>query len=177
MGLLDLRVAVSDDIAQIFQLIQHAIYELQKDYLTPAQLAASSAGMGLDTQLIADRTYFVVHDGKMLVGCGGWSYRATLYGGNHSSGRDDRILDPTTECAKIRAMYTHPVHVHRGIGRMIVDAAEAAARTYGFHAVEMAATMAGKPFYLKCGYAVDYEWLDKQSDEPVPLAKMTKSLL
>ena len=171
-----LRVATLDDLEEISALQQLAIAELQRDYLTPAQLDASRAGMGLDRLLVEDGTYFVVHDGQELVGCGGWSFRATLYGGSHSSGRDDRILDPVTERAKIRAMYTHPRHIHRGIGRMVIDAGEAAARAHGFRAIEMAATLAGKPFYLKCGYMIEYEWLDDRAEEPVPLVRMMKLL-
>lgn len=176
MSGLKLRIATIDDCDAIAALMQASIAELQKDYLTPAQLEASKAGMGLDSMLVEDGTYFVIHDGDLLVGCGGWSFRATLYGGSHSSGRDDRLLDPSTERAKIRAMYTHPAHINRGIGRMIIDAGEAAARAHGFREIEMAASMAGKPFYLKCGYTIEYEWLDERVAEPVPLARMVKRL-
>ncbi len=153
-----------------------AIGTLQSDFLTPEQVEASAAGMGLDTQLIDDGTYFTVRDGADLVGCSGWSARATLYGGNHSAGRDARLLDPATERARIRAMYTHPDHVRRGIGRMILTAAEDAARAAGFTALEMAATMAGKPFYLRSGYTVECEWFDTNGAVPVPLATMVKSI-
>lgn len=176
MGALTLRVATLDDVPQISELMHLAIAELQKDYLSPTQLEASKAGMGLDLLLVTDGTYFVVHDSDTLVGCGGWSFRATLYGGNHSIGRDDRLLDPKTERAKIRAMYTHPSEINRGIGRMVIEAGEAAALAHGFRTIEMAASMAGKPFYLKCGYTIEYEWLDERESEPVPLAKMTKAL-
>jgi GNAT superfamily N-acetyltransferase len=157
-----------------------AIRELQKDYLSPEQVEASFAGMGLDTQLITDGTYFTVwaeeEQGYTLAGCGGWSYRATLHGGDHSANRDIRCLDPATERARIRAMYTHPDHVKRGIGQMIIAASEAAAREQGFKALEMAATMAGKPFYLRCGYTIESEWFDDHGAVPVPLATMVKTL-
>ena len=153
-----------------------AIEELQQGYLTPEQVAASHAGMGLDTQLIEDGTYFTVWDEDQLAGCGGWSFRSTLYGGNHSAGRSARLLDPTVERARIRAMYTHPNFVKRGIGRMVLKAGEDAARAAGFQALEMAATMAGKPFYLRCGYAVESEWFDTNGGVPVPLATMVKVL-
>lgn len=164
------------DCDAIRELMALSIEELQRDYLTPEELDSSKGGMGLDTRLIEDGTYFTVWDGDLLVGCGGWSPRATLYGGNHSPGRDDRMLDPATERAKIRAMYTHPDHIHRGIGRMILNAGENAARAAGFRAAEMAASMAGKPFYLRCGYTIEREWLDTNRPVAVPLATMSKTL-
>ena len=171
-----IRLAQPDDAAAIAELMELAIAELQKGYLSPEQIEASRAGMGLDILLIEDRTYFCVEDEGELAGCGGWSRRATLYGGNHSAGRDPRLLDPATERARIRAMYTHPAHTRKGIGRMILDAGEEAARSEGFRAMEMAATMAGKPFYERCGYVVESEWFDTNGAVPVPLATMTKQL-
>jgi GNAT superfamily N-acetyltransferase len=132
--------------------------------------------MGLDLQLIDDGTYFCVEEDGVLVGCGGWSRRATLYGGNHSAGRDPRLLDPASERARIRAMYTHPGHTRKGIGRLILDTAENAARAEGFKAIEMAATMSGKPLYTACGYRIESEWLDENGAVPVPLATMWKRL-
>jgi GNAT superfamily N-acetyltransferase len=172
---LTLRLATHSDCDAIRALMALAIHELQKGYLTPDQIEASSMSMGLDTQLIDDGTYFSVWDGDTLVGCGGWSFRATLYGGNHSAGRSIRLLDPVTERARIRAMYTHPDHTKRGIGKLIIDAAEASARARGFTALEMAATMAGKPFYLRCGYTIESEWFDENGAVPVPLATMVKA--
>lgn len=171
-----LRKATLADCDAIRAVMLLAIRELQKGYLSPAQIEASFAGMGLDSQLIADGTYFTVWSGMTLIGCGGWSYRATLHGGDHSAGRDIRCLDPTTERARIRAMYTHPDYIRRGVGQMIIAAAEAAARAQGFAALEMAATMAGKPFYLRCGYSVESEWDDIHGAVPVPLATMVKIL-
>jgi GNAT superfamily N-acetyltransferase len=171
-----LRLADSSDCEQIRDLMLLSIRELQKGYLTPDQIEASHAGMGLDTQLITDGTYFTVWEGQTLAGCGGWSYRATLHGGDHSANRDMRCLDPGTERARIRAMYTHPDHVKRGIGQMIITASEDAARAHGFKTLEMAATMAGKPFYLRCGYQIESEWYDDHGAVPVPLATMIKSI-
>ena len=169
-------LATMADCDAIKQLMQISIRELQSGYLTEAQIEASFVSMGLDTQLIEDATYFTVWQNDQLAGCGGWSRRATLYGGNHSAGRSSRLLDPATERARIRAMYTHPNFTKSGVGRMILEASEAAAHAEGFRALEMAATMAGKPFYLKCGYAVESEWDDENGDVPVPLATMVKSL-
>ncbi len=173
---LRLQLATEADADTIKALMARAIRELQGDYLTPEQVEASQAGMGLDRQLIADQSYFTVWDGSQLVGCGGWSFRATLYGGDHSAGRDIRMLDPATERARIRAMYTHPEWVNRGIGRMILTASENAAKAAGFRSLEMAATMAGKPFYAKCGYTVEADWFDENGAVPVPLATMVKAI-
>lgn len=178
---LSLRRATTADIDAISALMHRAITELQRGYLTEAQIKASFAGMGLDTQLIEDGTYFTVwdetHSGELtLVGCGGWSRRATLYGGNHSAGRSAVLLDPTKDRARIRAMYTHPDHTKRGIGRMILVAGEQAAKDEGFSALEMAATMAGVPFYTRCGYTIESEWEDTNGAVPVPLCTMVKSI-
>jgi GNAT superfamily N-acetyltransferase len=175
-GELTLRLAQAQDIPQISALMRLAIEKLQVGYLTEAQIRASHAGMGLDTQLIEDGTYFCVRSGETLVGCGGWSDRATLYGGNHTGGRDSRKLDPASERARIRAMYTHPDHARRGIGRLILEAAEEAARKAGFQQAEMAATLAGEPFYLRCGYVVESRWEDTNADVPVPLLTMVRDL-
>ncbi len=174
--MIEIRLATPQDVPAISELMELAIAELQKGFLTPEQLESSRAGMGLDLQLIEDGTYFCVEEDGTLIGCGGWSRRATLYGGNHSAGRDPRLLDPATERARIRAMYTHPDHTRKGIGRLILDTAEDAARVEGFKELEMAATMSGKPLYLACGYQVESEWFDENGAVPVPLATMWKSI-
>ena len=174
--MLTIRLARHEDEAVIADLMALAIEQLQRGYLTPEQIEASKAGMGLDGQLIEDQTYFCVEEDGVLVGCGGWSRRATLYGGNHSAGRDSRLLDPANERARIRAMYTHPEHTRKGIGKLVIETAEAAAKAEGFRAIEMAATMAGKPFYERCGYVVESEWFDTNGAVPVPLATMAKRL-
>ncbi len=185
-----LRVATQADIPAVKALMALAIEQLQKDYLTQAQIKASFASMGLDTQLIEDGTYFCVMSGPKLgpklvapklvapklVGCGGWSYRDTLYGGNHSAGRSIRRLDPTQESARIRAMYTDPDYIKRGIGRMILDAGERAAREAGFRALVLSATKAGELFYRRCGYTVEREWEDANGAVPVPYLTMVKQL-
>jgi GNAT superfamily N-acetyltransferase len=172
------RLATAADTQAIAALMERAIAELQRPFLSPEQIAASRLSMGLDTQLIADGTYFAILDGEELVGCGGWSKRATLYGGNHSAElRDDRLLDPASEPARIRAMYTDPSHVRRGIGRMILALCEEATAKAGFKRLELMATAAGEPLYAACGYQV-IERVDRMSGEgiAVPGAVMGKSL-
>ena len=149
------RLARTEDIPAISALMARAIGQLQAAFLSPEQVAASAESMGLDTQLIDDGTYFAILDGDVLVGCGGWSRRATLYGGNHAADlRDDRLLEPAHEAARIRAMYTDPEYVRRGIGRLILALCESAARGGGFTRLELMATAAGEPLYAACGYRV-----------------------
>src|SRR5207244_1050064 len=102
--------------------------DLMRGFLRDDQVEASFAIMGLDTQLIDDGTYFAIDDGARIAGCGGWSRRATLFGGNHTAGRSDALLDPAREPARVRAMYTHPDYARRGIGRAILAACESAAQ-------------------------------------------------
>lgn len=153
-----------------------AISELQKPFLDECQIASSRALMGLDTQLIEDGTYFIVELHGELAGCGGWSRRATLYGGDHSPGRSAAMLDPAREAARVRAMYTHPEHVRKGVGRRILGLCETAARQEGFKRVELMATMAGEPLYLACGYEPIERVTDDRGGTVVPLLRMGKSL-
>ena len=132
--------------------------------------------MGLDSQLIADRTYFVVESDGQIAGCGGWSRRATPYGGNHSPGRDAAPLDPAADAAKVRAMYTAPGFERRGVARLILSLCEAAAKEAGFRRVELTATMSGKPLYEACGYEPIEAFHDSRAGEPVPLLLMGKAL-
>ena len=171
------RVAVAADIPAIAALMARAIGALQGDFLTPAQVEASRAVMGLDTQLIADGTYLLVEseDGR-LAGCGGWSRQATLYGGDHSSAlRDSALVDPARDAARIRAMYTDPDFTRRGVGRLVLSVCEAAARQAGFARAEMMATLAGEPLYRACGY-LPIERIETAGDVPVPMIRMGKDL-
>ncbi len=174
---LHLRLARSQDMPTLSALMGRAIGELLLAFLPPEGVKASYEVMGLDTQLIADGTYFVVEDGEEIAGCGGWSRRATLFGGDHSAGRDAALLDPATDAARVRAMYTHPDHTRKGVGRMILDACEAAARAEGFRRVEMAATLGGAPLYRACGYDVIEPFeAETSSGYRVPLLRMGKGL-
>ena len=171
------RLATEADIPALMAVMDAAISGPLADFLTPAQVQASRAIMGIDTQLIADRTYFVVEEDGRVAGCGGWSRRATLYGGDHTPGREPALLTPGQDAARVRAMYTHPDFVRRGVGRLILDLCQAAARTEGFHAVEMAATMGGEPLYRAAGYVDIEHFEDDRGGVSVPLIRMGKSLV
>src|SRR5262245_52472495 len=108
------RLARDADVPLLRGLAAESIAGLQRDFLRPDQIVASHAIMGIDTRLVADGTYYVVDDDDGVAGCGGWSRRATLYGGDDSGGRDDALLDPAVDPARVRAMYTHPRAVRRG---------------------------------------------------------------
>ncbi len=171
------RRARPGDIPTLKILMDAAIGELQRGYLTAQEIEASRFVMGLDTQLIADGSYFIVESEGRIAGCGGWSRRATLFGGDHSAGRSDALLDPAKDAARVRAMYTHPDFARRGVGRMILELCERAAAAEGFSRLEMGATLAGEPLYRACGYAV-IERLD--TDTPlgvrVPILRMAKNI-
>lgn len=170
------RLATQADIPALTALMDAAIGELQKGFLDDAQIAASRMIMGLDRQLIADRTYFVVEENGVLAGSGGWSRRNTLYGGDHTPGRDAALLDPATEAARVRAMYTAPAFARRGVGRLILSLCEAAAKAEGFSRVELAATMSGRPLYEACGYTVIEAFEDSRGGVAVPLMRMGKRI-
>jgi GNAT superfamily N-acetyltransferase len=171
------RLATTKDLPALSRAMERAIRQLLAPVLAPAQVEASFSIMGLDTQLIEDGTYFIVEEDDRLAGCGGWSRRATLFGGDHSAGRDARLLDPLTEAARVRAMYTDPSFARRGVGRLVLSLCESAAAAAGFRNVELGATMAGLPLYRACGY-VDAEHMDvaTPSGVSVPIIRMTKRL-
>ena len=172
-----LRLALEADLPALVALMDAAIGALQRPFLTPEQVAASYSVMGLDTQLVADRTYFVVELDDQIVGCGGWSRRATLFGGDHSQNRDAAVLDPAKDAARVRAMYTRPGFARRGVGRMILGACEAAAAAEGFRRCELAATLSGEPLYRACGYRqIERFMADTPQGVPVPLVRMGKRL-
>ncbi len=171
------RLATPADLDALRAVMALAIAELQKGFLDEAQIAASRAVMGLDTQLIADGTYFIVERGGQIAGCGGLSRRATLYGGDHSTDlRDPALLDPATDAARIRAMYTHPDHARRGVGRRVMTLCEEAARAAGFSRAELMATLSGEPLYRACGYAPIERVTATAEGVAVPLIRMGKPL-
>jgi GNAT superfamily N-acetyltransferase len=175
--MLQVRTAVDADLPALRALMALSIDQLQVGFLSPAQIVASRAVMGLDTQLVTDGTYFVVESEGELAGCGGWSRRATLYGGDHSTKlRDPAPLDPARDAARIRAMYTHPAFARRGVGRMILAACETAARAEGFSRLELMATMSGVPLYEACGYRAIERVEAEAEGQTVPLLRMGKAI-
>ena len=150
------RLATPDDIPRIRSLMQAAILENMAAFLSREEIEAAKETMGVDMSLINDQTYFLVENRKsgvtQLVGCGGWGKRKTLYGGDHTVGRDDSFSDPAVDAARIRAMYTHPSWVRSGVGTYLLEVAESAAREAGYRTIELGSTLPGEPFYLARGY-------------------------
>src|SRR6266478_1595758 len=156
---LELRLARDADMPALHALIEVSVRVLQRNDYTPAQInGALGTVLGLDTQLVADGTYFVAEAGatcaRLIVGCGGWSHRKTLFGSDHAPVREPNFLDPATDAAKIRAFFIHPDWARRGLGSKILEACESAARAAGFSRFEMCATLTGVPLYLQRGYHV-----------------------
>ena len=175
------RIATSADVADIRTLMSLAIEQNMAAFLSPPQVEAAKESMGVDQLLVSDGTYFAietVQQGEtLLVGCGGWGKRKTLYGGDHSAGRDDALSDPKVDAARIRAMYTHPDWVRRGIGTLLLQLGETAAREAGFNSIELGATLAGEPLYLARGYLeVGRDYLETENGEESVVIRMVKKL-
>lgn len=173
-----LRQAVPTDISRLREIIEISVRGLQANDYSPRQIeGALESVYGVDTQLIEDGTYFTVEADRQIVACGGWSKRNTLYGGDQYAGREDSLLDPAHDAAKIRAFFVHPDWARRGIGSLILDACEKAALVAGFTRLEMGATLSGIAFYRARGYAE----LEKQSvplsnGESLPIVRMAKAV-
>ena len=150
------RLATYEDEPTILQLMQLAIRENMKHFLSAPEIEAARETMGLDRSLLEDQTYFVIetrHQKEtVMVGCGGWGKRKTLYGSDQTLGRDDSYSNPEVDPARIRAMYTHPEWVRRGIGSLLLQLGEESARNAGFKSIELGATLAGEPLYRARGY-------------------------
>ena len=171
------RIATEADIPALAALMDRSITGPLSAFLTPDQITASRKLMGIDSQLIADRTYVIVEAEGVMAGCGGWSGRITEYGGDHTPGRMPAPLTPGVDAARIRAMYTAPEFVRRGVGRLILDLCEAAARGAGYDRVELVATLGGEPLYLAAGYREIERFEDERGGAPVPLVRMGKRLV
>lgn len=172
------RLATMEDLDALREIMRRSIERLQEGFLTPEQVRVSHAVMGLDTQLIKDGTYFVVEKEGRIAGCGGWSWRSTLYGGDESMvSREPEALDPATDAARVRAMYTDPDFARQGVGRIVMQLCEEAAMKAGFRRATMMATMAGVPLYEACGYVQIESVLSAPVDGiRVPLVRMEKPL-
>ena len=171
-----LRKANLVDREAIKQLIVKSARNLSREDYSEQQIeAAILTVFGVDTDLILDGTYFVADSSGTLIGCGGWSKRRTLFGGDQFSGRDASELDPKLEAARIRAFFIHPKCARMGIGRAILSRCESEARAYGFRSLELMATLPGLKFYRACGYEGDervvYEVGGGAKIEFVPMRK------
>jgi GNAT superfamily N-acetyltransferase len=190
-GKIQLRLAVPADIPVLRELIDASVRGLQTEDYTPAQIdGALKTVFGVDSQLIADGTYIVAEatplrnepaenkDARaptVIAGCGGWSKRKTLYGSDHWTGREDALLDPSRDAAKIRAFFIHPDWARRGVGSMILEACEAAAKAAGFTRYEMGATLTGAKLFGAKGYvAVRPIEIPLLNGESLPVIHMEK---
>lgn len=161
---IQLRFATIEDIPALDQLMRRSVRGLSAGYYTDRQIDLSLIHIfGIDTQLIADGTYFIAEADGKLAGCGGWSKRRTLYGGDQTKLGEDSLLDPATEPARIRAFFVDPAFARRGVGRLIIEACEAAAREAGFTHLQLGATLPGVPLYAALGYHPI-----EQVEEPMP---------
>lgn len=182
-----IRLATPEDIPALGELIEESVRRLQARDYTPVQIeGALKTVFGVDSKLIADGTYIVAEaqpdlsggsaESKLvIVGCGGWSQRKTLYGGDHWTAREDSLLDPVHDAAKIRAFFIHPDWARRGIGSLILEACEDAARAAGFKRFEMGATLTGAKFFGTRGYmAVKPMAIPLVNGETLPVIHMEK---
>jgi N-acetylglutamate synthase-like GNAT family acetyltransferase len=190
-----IRNAVLNDIPALQELIRASVRELQAEDYTAEQIeGALEMVVGVDSQLIADKTYFVAEARKVeegsrgksaggmhsesawgIAGCGGWSKRKTLYGGDRWNSREDTLLDPKRDAAKIRAFFVHPAWARRGIGSRILVACEQAASAAGFTRYEMGATLTGAKLFRARGYvAVENIEVPLENGIAMPIIHMVK---
>lgn len=149
-----LRPATLEDRAALEALIARSARELSAGDYTPQQVEGALRGaFGVDTQLIVDGTYFVIESAGQIVGCGGWSYRRTLFGSDTRAERDASELDPAVDAAKIRAFFIDPSHARRGLGTLLLNKCESEAAARGFSRAEMMATLPGRKLYAARGYS------------------------
>jgi GNAT superfamily N-acetyltransferase len=179
------RKAVAADVPRLRTLIEASVRGLQAEDYSPAQIeGALKTVYGVDSQIIADGTYFVAEVAEpgaeclTIIGCGGWSKRTTLYGGDQYAGREDSLLDPARDAAKIRAFFVHPRWTRRGVGGMILEACEKAAGEAGFTRLEMGATLSGVAFYRAKGYAaIENQAVPLGNGGVLPIVRMAKTVV
>lgn len=179
-----IRKAVPADVPRLREVIEASVRGLQANDYSAAQIeGALKSVYGVDSQLIADGTYFAAEvaepegEALQIVGCGGWSKRKTLYGGDQFAKREDSLLDPKCDAAKIRAFFVHPRWARQGIGTLILEACENAAIAAGFRRLEMGATLSGVAFYRARGYVeVENQSASLGNGESLPIVKMAKTV-
>ncbi len=173
----EIKVATDNDIPELRRLISTSAHALSQGFYTKAQVDCALTGVfGVDSQLITDGTYFTGRLGtSTIVGCGGWSYRATLFGSDDLAGRSDAKLVPGTDPAKIRAFFIHPDYARRGIASKLLEHCEAQAREAGFTSLELGSTLPGLSFYKRRGYIakppIDYRMNPQYTLRIVPMTK------
>jgi GNAT superfamily N-acetyltransferase len=180
------RKAVPSDVPILRELIDASVRGLQAEDYTPTQIESALVTVfGVDSQLIEDGTYLVAEvrddagagDRPAIAGCGGWSKRKTLYGSDHWTGREDELLDPRVDAAKIRAFFIHPDWARRGIGTIILKACEDAAAAAGFTRCEMGATLTGVKLFGARGYvALENISVPLKNGEGLPVVRMSKQI-
>lgn len=187
-----IRLAQDSDIPALHALIEASVRALQAGDYTPGQIeGALGSVLGLDTQLIHDRTYFVAEAcdgsgstgpeasrGRTAAACGGWSKRKTLFGADHAAVREPSLLDPQADAAKIRAIFVHPSYARQGLGSLILAHVEAEALAHGFRRYEMGSTLTGLPLYKLKGYVeVERIAVPLHNGEALPVVRMAKPAL
>ena len=176
-----IRVATESDIPVLRILIELSVRRLQKDDYSPEQIeGALGHALGLDTQLIQDGTYFLAEPAgneSVIVACGGWSNRKTLFGSDHGPNRETALLDPATDAAKIRAIFVHPDWARQGLGSLILKHCEGAAQSAGFRRLEMGSTLTGVPLYKLRGYReLERVEVPLPNGAALPVIRMAKEL-
>jgi GNAT superfamily N-acetyltransferase len=177
--MLRLRPATPGDIPRLRSLIELSVRALSAPYYTGAQIeSALRYVFGPDTQLIADRTYYLLEtEAGELVAAGGWSRRRTLYGGDQMKGTDDPVLEPATEAARIRAFFVHPAWARRGLGRRLFERCAEDAASAGFRKLELVATLPGEPLYQALGFApLERAAVSLPDGETLPVVRMARPL-
>ena len=176
-----IRKATPADVPRLREVIEASVRGLQANDYSPAQIeGALNSVYGVDSQLIADGTYFVAEtqqgsEAPQIVACGGWSKRKTLYGGDQFAAREDSLLDPALDAAKIRAFFVHPQWARHGFGTLILEACENAAIAAGFRRLEMGATLSGVSFYRARGYiAFENQAVPLANGQVLPIVRMGK---
>jgi N-acetylglutamate synthase-like GNAT family acetyltransferase len=174
----DLRRAQTSDVAAIQALIARSARQLSVPYYTLAQAEAMIRHVfGVDSQLIADATYFVIESDAQLSACGGWSKRRTLFGGDQAKMGPDPLLDPATEPARIRAFFVEPSVARKGLGRQLMVECTREAQAAGFSALELVSTLPGEPLYLATGFTVIERFeLNLPDNIRVPVTRMRRQI-
>jgi GNAT superfamily N-acetyltransferase len=172
------RLANATDIPGLETLIPLSVRGLQASHYSPAQMdAALGTVFGVDRQLIDDGTYYVVEQGGVIVGCGGWSRRQARFGASAARDGEDPLLDPARDAARIRAFFVHPSFARQGIGRELMQASEEAVRAAGFLRVDIVATLTGEPLYTAFGYTVVERFeIPLANGHFLPVVRLTKSM-